>query len=410
MKQGNRSGWGKVAAVGVALLALCMPARAQVGMGGGDLTQFVTPVSKKSMNAWAQMVGMDKDQKDAALALLEGYQSQHKAMVEEMQKSFKEAQEKIQESGDWASMQKEMAAGGKKLTEKMEKLEKGFLGDVKSLLNEKQAENWPRVERARRRENGLRMGFMAGQNVDLEKMLANVQVTPDSNPELMDLVLRYEADMDRELQAFETWGKDQQAKQADMKPEDMMDPSKWTAVLKEMGDLAKKMKDVNRQYAKSMQAVLPAEKQAKFDLEVKRKSFPRVYREAYVEKAMSEADKFSDLTPEQKDSIASLRAGYVREAEGLNKDWASAIEAKEEKHGGSIGAMMSGMMGGGGGEKDEVKEARAARKELDDRTKERLLAVLKEDQKSRLPEDKPDRRDNGMNFGFDIDPPEVDDE
>jgi len=404
----SRSILASVAAA-IVLLLWTVPARAQFGMGGGDFSQFMSPISKRSINTWAQMVAMDKDQKEAALALQDGYRSQFKVMTEEMQKAFKEMGEKIRESGDFMSMQKEMAVIGKDFTEKMEKLEKGFLSDVKALLNEKQSEGWPRIERARRRDNGLRMGFMAGQNLDLEKMLAAVQVTPESNPELMAQVLRYEEEMDREIQAFEKWGKDQQAKQTEMKPEDMMDPSKWTAVLKEMGELAKKMKDVNRQYAKNMQPLLPADKQAKFEMEIKRKSFPRMYREAYVGRAMLAAEKFTDLTPEQKDSLASLHAGYARDAEGLNKAWASAIEDKEEKHGGSIGAMMAGMMGGGG-DKDEVKPAREARKELDKKTAERLHSILTADQKSRLPEDKPDPKDGNMNFGFDIDPPEPDED
>jgi len=290
----------------------------------------------------------------------------------------------------------------------MERLEKGFMSDVKSLLNEKQLEEWPRVERARRRDNGLRFGFMAGQNMDLLKMLEAAKVDLDKSPELNEQVLRYELDMDRELQAFEKWGKDQQAKQAEAA--DMFDMNKIQEMLKEMTEVSTRMRDVNRQHAKAIMALLPEEKQNAFDLEVKRKSYPRVYREAYIQRAMTQAAGFEDLTSEQKEAIARLKDGYAREAEGLNRTWAAAIDEKQEKQGGAIGSMMSGFMGGGN-EKDPVADARKSRRELDERMKERLLAFLTEDQKARLPEDKPDPRENRMmDFGFDFDVPEQDED
>lgn len=394
----------------VAVAVLCSPVRAQMGgMGGmGDMTQFMSPVTKKAVTTWAQMLKMDADQKEAALALQEGYRSSFKAMTEETQKTFREMMERARESMDWQAFQKEAATVGKEMTEKMERLEKGFMNDVKSLLNEKQLEQWPRVERARKRDNGLRFGFMAGQNMDLVKMLEAAKVDVEASPELKEQVLRYELDMDREIAAFEKWGKEQQAKQAEAA--DMFDMNRIQDMLKEMTDVSKRMRDVNRQHAKSIAALLPAEKQGAFDLEVKRKSYPRVYREVYVQRAMSQALGFADLTPDQKEAITSLRDGYAREAEGLNRTWASAIDEKEEKEGGAIGSMMSGFMGGGN-EKDPVADARKARRELDTRTKDKLLALLKEDQKTRLPEDKPDPRENRMmDFGFDLDPPDKDED
>jgi len=405
----TRSALIKLAAIAAAVLLFCAPVRAQFGMGGGDMSQFMSPVTKRAVESWAQMVGMDKDQKEAALALQEGYRSSFKSMSAEMQKAFKELGEKVQDTGDWSGFQKEAAKIGKELTEKMEKLEKGFLDDVKSLLTEQQAANWPRVERARRRDNGLRFGFVSGQNVDLVKIMTTIGVKPDASPELDEQVLRYETEMDRKIQAFEKWGKDQQAKQTEENV-NMFDMTKIQDMLKEMANLSRDMRDTNRQYAKNIQALLPADKQAKFDMEIKKKSFPRVYRESYVQKALAESERFADLDASQKEAIAQLKAGYERDADSVNKKWAAAIEEREEKQGGSIGAMMAGFSGNAD-PNDPVGESRKARRDLDDRTKEKLLSLLSEDQKAKLPEDKPDPRDRGgMDFGFSIDPPEEDDE
>ncbi len=402
-----------IAVAAVALIVWVQPVQAQFGMGGGgDMSQYMAPITKKAVESYATLLGMDKEQKEAAIALQEGYRSSFKQMQADIQKTTKEMMEKIQDSGDWSSMGKEMAKMGKDMTEKMEKLEKGFLDDVKSLLNDKQKENWPRVERTRRRDTALRMTLMAGQNVDLVKMLQSVGVKTDAPPELAEQVDRYEIEMDKALKAFEVWGKDQQSKQVKAMEDGGMnfDMASIQAMMKEMANMARGMRDTNRQYAKTIQAMLPADKRAKFDYEIKKKSFPRVYKESYAIRAISEAEKFNDLDAGQKESLATLKDGYVREQEALNKTWAAAIEDREEKLGGTMGAMMAGFMPGEKDKKDDVGDARKARKELDQRTKDKLLTILKEDQKSRLPEDKPDPKDKqGFDF-MPIDPPEPDDE
>lgn len=406
----TRSLWTKVAACAAFVLA-CLPARAQMGMGG-DMTELMAPISKKSLANFAQLVGMDKDQKEAAAALHEGYRSEFKAFRAEIQKKTQEAMEKARESGDFMSMGKEMAASGQQMQQRMESIEKGFLNDVKALLNEKQLETWPRVERMRRRETVMRMGFMAGQNVDLFRTVEAVGLKYDSSPELAAELERYEVDLDKAVKDFETWGKEYQAKQ--VKAMENPDMGKMMEegqkAIKEMAEYCRRMRDTNKQFARSIQGVLPADKQAKFEFEFKKKCFPRVYRESYPAKAIAEAEKFNDLDADQKASIASLKSGYERDLDVANKAWASAIEAKEEEHGGSIGVMMSGWMGGGDG-KDPVADARKARRELDTQTKERLHSILRKEQKERLPEDKAEPKDNGMmNWGFDIEPPEPDED
>ena len=187
------------------------------------------------------------------------------------------------------------------------------------------------------------------------------------------------------------------------------DMTKIQDMMKEMTTMAKAIRDTNRQFARTVEPLLPADKQAKFDMEIKRRSFPKVYKEGYPAKAIAEAMKFNDLDASQKETIALLKEGYERDVETANKAWAAAIEEREEKNGGTMGAMMAMYTGGGDG-KDAVGDARKARRELDGRVKDKLMTLLNEEQKKRLPEDKPDPKDNrmGMDF-FNVDPPEQDD-
>jgi hypothetical protein len=401
----SRSILAKIAAVAAALLLVCAPARAQMGMGmgGGDMSQYMTSISKKSLDSYARLVGMDNDQKDAAMALHEGYRSSFKQLRADIQKTMKDMMEKVQESGDFMSMGKEMTKTGKDMTDKLETLEKGFLEDIKALLNDRQKESWPRVERMRRRENIMRFNFMSGQSADIFRLLDTMSIKYDATPELSQELERYELELDKPVKAFETWGKDQQDKQVKaMEDGDMTKMmAGWQDTLKDMAEYGKKMRDVNRQYARTVQPLLPQDKQARFDLEFKKKSFPRVYRDGYAAKAIAAAEKFDDLDAAQAEAISGLKAAYERDLAVANRTWAAAVEAKEEKHGGAIGAMMTGMMGGNRDAKDEVSEARQARRDLDDKTGERLRSILREDQRNKLPADKPDPNEKqGMDFGF----------
>ncbi len=180
-------------------------------------------------------------------------------------------------------------------------------------------------------------------------------------------------------------------------------------MLKEMTTMSKAMRDTNRQYAKSIGALLTPEQQAKLDMEIKKKSFPRVYKESYPSRAIVEAMKFNDLDASQAGDLAALKASYERDLAEVNKKWAAAIEEREEKQGGKLGSMMAGF-GGNKDSSDAVGESRKSRKELDTRAKDKLGTILKEDQKKRLPEDKPDAKEDMMGGFFDMEPPEQDED
>ncbi len=384
------------AILALALLAVAAaPVPAQfVGAGADFGAMGMTRVGRKSVQGYAKLVGMDQAQADAAMALQEGYAESHRALTKQFQADMQKIQEEFQDTQDFSVFQKKMPKMAKEFGEKMEALEKGFMSDIRALLTPAQETAWPKVERMRRRETGLRVSMVSGQGVDLVDVLGDLKVDPSASPDLADQLDRYELDMDKKLVAMEEWGKEQQKAWTDQ--EDAFDFSKMSEMMKkaeemmkEMSEQSKSIRDVNRQYTRTLLPLVPADQQAKFDHEVKRRSFPRVYRTPWVSKAMTAADGFGDANAEQKAALAELRGGYDRELAAANAKWAAAIEAREEKTGGSMLAMMQAMQGGETGG-DEISEARQARKDLDDRYKDKLGTLLNADQKSRLPEEKSD--------------------
>jgi len=384
------------------LIGLVPAARAQMGMGM-DPSQFSAPINRRSLDDYAKLLSLTPDQKDALKSLYDSYVASHAETMKEMQKVFSDAQEKMQDTGDMKVFQKEMPKKMQAIGAKVEKLETGFYEDAKALLSADQQANWPKVERHRRREKGLRFGFLSGQAVDLVRVVNALKVDPATVPGLADQLDRYEADMDRAIAAFEKFGKEQEKRQEEFadfdmsKMQEMM--TKVKEMMKQMLEISKGMRDVNRQYARTIQPLLPEDLRPKFEAEFNRRAYPRVYRESYVTKALGAAAGFNDLSAEQKQQIGEMKAEYVREVDAANKRWASATDDREDKTGGQFMEMMDMWGGGGGNEgvKDAANKAHDDRKDLDKRYKEKLLALLSEDQKGRLPEEK--KEQNGM-FGM----------
>jgi hypothetical protein len=382
-------------AIGVLLGAAipAAPAQAQMFqmMGGGPGTDG--SISKRSIKLYGKILKFDQDQLDTMLTLHDGYASEHRGISEEMQGYMKRKQEEAMESQDWSVFQKEMPQKQREFAKRMMTAQETFLADVKGLCTPEQEERWPTLERHRKRETYLRFPVVAGVAVDVVDCLRRVGMAPEEGktpPEVTEAVEQYELTLDRKLGEVERSVKDMEEKA--MKMMENMDFQKIQEMMKKFSDEAILVRNINRDGARRVSSLLPDETRVKFDAEVQRRSFPRVYRKAYVTRAIDAAEKLPDLDGDQKTAIADIKAGYVRESGPLNDKWSAAITEREDKEGSSI----LGMMNWGGQQQDNpVSQARKARRDLDKSYQEKLMAVLKDDQKSKLP--KEDSLPQGMN-------------
>lgn len=352
-------------------------------------------VSKRSVDGYAALLGLDKVQTETAMTLLDGFRAASEATIKDFQNKLQEMQNKAQNSGDWQGFQKEMAETGQKMQEKMQGDEKQFFDDLKSICTPEQAVKWERVERMRRREQGLRMSFVSGQGVDLIQISQREGL--QGTAEVMDLLLEYESAIDKPLMDLKRMQDEQTKRQQEMMEKMSKDPMAGMEfarkMLGELAEVGRTMRGVNRDYTRKIAAVLPEEKRQAFEEAVDRRSFPRVYKSSYAAEVTRAALGLSDLSDEQKQTLGQIGRDYARDAKGLNEKWARAIEAQEDKHNGVFGVMMDGAMSQfGGAEKDAetkaVGEAWDARKELDDKTAARVKEVLNQDQWAKMPEKK----------------------
>jgi len=384
------------AAVAASVCVFERPAVAQFGMSA-DMGGATQSISTRGLEGYAKILNLGDDQKTAARALLDAHQATVRAVTEKFQKDMRSMQAELMESQDIAEFQKQIGEKSKAMGAEIKALDTRFFEDLKAVLDDEQAERWPRLERFRRRETMLRFGMVSGAGVDLIAALERAKVDPDSTPGVSDLASRYETEMDQLLVVME---RDQQAQQERMLDGGAFDMANIQKVMKEMAESAIRVRDLNRETHRKLLAAVPEDKAAAYAHEFNRRSFPRVYRTSHTSKLLKAAGGFADLTESQRADVERMLEEYSRNSAVLNEKWAKAIEAEEEAAGGTVMAMMNGFSGQGAN--PEVAEARKARRDLDKQAKERLLELLTPAQQARLPEPS-EPKDGGMGMWFGVD-------
>ncbi|MCC6321646.1 MAG: hypothetical protein IT438_09470 [Phycisphaerales bacterium] len=389
------------ASVGAAVLAP-PPAEAQMRMGmgmGGDM--LAPAVSTRELEKIGTMLSLTAEQKEAAKALLSAYQDEHGKAAKAMQDALKNAQSEFAESQDPSVFTKDLPDEMRKHQDKMKSLETGFMNDLKSLLDGKQAELWPRVERGHRREKSLPNGMLAGESVNLGSIVDDLNLEGKPSRELDQAIEAYEIDLDRAMTERDAKREEMQKKQEEgMKDFDFtkIDFDQIRKMMQDYRSSGLKVRDVNERHARLIAGALPEARQAEFTDRVRKATFPQVYKAPYPTKAMKAASEFGDLTSEQKQAISEMLASYQREVATANEAWSNAIATEEKEGGGDPFGGFGRMMPGGSNESSAVDTARKARRELDKSTISKLKALLTEDQQAKLPEKE---NDNpwGMNLG-----------
>src|SRR5436190_14293230 len=97
--------------IAAALFAVLTPrAHAQFGMGAGmgmgGAQQDV--ITKRGVEAYAKILGLDKDQHEVAMTLLEGNTTEYKAAQKKFEDGMKDIQNKVSDTQDFTLYQKEM--------------------------------------------------------------------------------------------------------------------------------------------------------------------------------------------------------------------------------------------------------------------------------------------------------------
>lgn len=346
------------------------------GFGGGRDGGMMPAINTRQVDQFAKILGMTKDQKDQAGALLEGYAQQAAAAQRAMREAGERVRDEFRDGGDpevWTKMRDQMT----KFRAERKELDDGFMNDLKSVLTPQQLEKWPSVERAARRSATLRWGRVSGERVDLIELVERQKFDDSVMASITPILATYEEDLDRELakrnEVYEG------AMQNMMEMFRNGDAARAQEMVEKGRQAGVRVRDVNRRYEKQILDVLPEEKRSTFTAEFKKESFPDAYRRTYASRAIEAAVGFKDLTPEQTEEISRLRTSFEKDVNTASAKIAAATEEAEANF------NIQDMMQRGWRQEGPASDARRDKRELDRKTLDSLRKILNEEQAKRLP-------------------------
>jgi len=409
---------GVMAAVAAALFisGVCLVA-APVATGqvmismnrGGPLADGLgPPVNERELKRYCEILGLTEDQLQTVRELFDMMSAEFKAAAEERQNRMEDVRAEFEESQDMKVFGESMPAIMERFEARRDEIEKAFFGDLRLLLTPEQDARWEKMERTRRRERTIGYGTLSGESVDLVAIMERMpSLQGESGAAISALLEQYEQDLDRVLAERNKLMEEEMAEFAGSPPGPgrLPDPAKLQESAAKVREASEKVRDVNRRYARQIVSLLPGGETgaaaAEFNRAVREASFPTVYRPSYTSRVLESLAGMEGLSAEQREAIASIEEAYRRELEAANERLAQAVEESE-----TDGSRQRISLGGGRvislGEEEAgpVSEARSAKRELDNSTLDKVLALLSEEQKAKLPprRERPDRPE-GMEFG-----------
>ncbi|MBX3357767.1 MAG: Spy/CpxP family protein refolding chaperone [Phycisphaeraceae bacterium] len=351
------------------------------GFGGDFLSN---PVSSRDLDAMAKVLGLTPEQLDAAKALLDTANAEFQPAAKAARDKMEAVREEFRETRDpsvWQGMAGQMG----EMRQVRQKIEASFMTDVQGLLTPEQTQLWPSAERLYRRNRTMGRGLISGERVDLFRLMERAEVPESVQAELKPVMEQYEVELDRELVKRNEIFDKAESQMGRLGPAmfQMMqggggDNKELTEMFEKGRDAALRVREVNRKYARQIEAMLPEEARAEFIAEFKRESFPMIYRPSYASRVVEAAEKMTDLDAAQKQGVTAIKDSFTRETNALNARAESAIEESEKNV--TPQTMFSRF------NDPTLQEIRDARRKLEDQMVQKINDLLTEAQKAQLPE------------------------
>lgn len=370
-----------VVAAGVAL-SLAPAAHAQFGGGVGMRNLFMPDFLGRDLPVFVDSLQLEEWQRPILETLLDEYNATFVTANEGFQA-------KMKETAVGASQDRVMDAISKPLVEwAAEKvvLRDDFLASVKSLLSDVQVEQWPRLERALRREKSLPNGELSGETLNLMMIFRELDAPPSAADAARVPMEEYEAKLDAALAL-----------------RDAEVDATITPILKAManndsqGGIAVQERVMMRRVGvrtvqeESLVAITTAlgdEYGAPFHKKAMQRAFPQVYRPDPINPMIDAALGLADLTEAQKTSLETLRAEFTVEYGSLQSRMVDAYrvtEPAEPRRRTEIAAQKASGATVKHSEATEIEMVKKQRDELYTKYRTLLAGLLNDVQKEAIP-------------------------
>lgn len=352
-------------------LSMSQPAMAQFGGGGFGGAQG-PQVNRTQLEEYANILGMDADQREIAAMMLEAYIDGVQTATDTLREASQKARQEFEETRDRSAFES-LREIGEATRERVETLESQFMGDLQMMLTPEQAEAWPKVEMAHRRATSLPRGLMSGERVDLFEIVESLELEGEPASEAQIVLADYGLALDRALIARN----DMYEKGLELFRN--RDFEAMQSHFEKTREASVKVRDTHRTFARRLEGVVPEAKRPAMEAAVRRASFPTVYRPNRADRALEAVRGMVGLSDDQRSQIETIELTTSRRMDQVNRKLAETIESNE------VNMSLRDIMGGGRrGNEAGTRELFGEKREIINRTIEQIRAVLTEEQSAKL--------------------------
>lgn len=265
-----------------------------------------------------------------------------------------------------------------------QKLRDDFLSSVRSQLSDVQAESWPALERALRREKSLPNGVLSGETLNLVMIVREIDVPPVVVDAARAAIEEYEVKLDQAMASRDAADDGSIATRL----KTLNDNGKFLETEERVMQLRVAVRNVQDQGVTAIRDALGADYGAKFELRALRRAFPQVYGLDPVTPLFEAALALPDLTKEQQTKLAELKARFDTDHGAIQTRYADAIRVSEPKEPRRRAEALAIKAAGGTpnfGESAEVDAVKLERQELFTRYRASIAELLNDAQKELVP-------------------------
>ncbi len=308
--------------------ALFVTLTASESFARGEADLLWTPITRREVDHFGQLLGCDHDQKAAIFTLFKGYRTQVLAIAEADEKHIKE-------SRDDESLDRRLRKIAKydaiyHTLDETDRLNGEFFKDLHALVSETQASLLPTLERYHRRHSGNRLCVSGAERLDLIEVAEAAGVA--RTPELIEALADYEERLDHLLiekghrirKLFE------RVADAEIHKEEF-DEQTLGEVLRLLAKGSLEIRDFQLGRARSIGLMLTDEERARWTTIIRERAWPRVYAFDLTGDALKLLTGVDSLTPEQKAAIVARHDRYLEAAARLGPAYVRAIDQWQEQ-------------------------------------------------------------------------------
>ncbi|MFZ4575070.1 MAG: hypothetical protein ACOYN0_11775 [Phycisphaerales bacterium] len=325
------------------LVALACPlARAQImAVSVTNPADYFRPtLQPHEIRVITRILNLAESEGAALLALYDGHAATLKARAGEISDEREEALEEAQATADLA------AAGIPKETEdawkaEAERATSTFFDDLKVLLTKEQADRWPLVERELRRFKSLGRGRIAGESLDVIRLVDEHAPAAWSNPEISGFLASYVQTLDAVIVRRDAQLDSPQATDFGKMAHD--DRAAAETFCRDVTALRVAVRDMNLKAAEQVASLLPEGKSDAFRKRVFEAAYPRITKASRTERYIRAAAAVKSLSPQQQADINDAIAAFEVRLASVQKEQAAL---KREEDATKLPLVLRGSQGG----------------------------------------------------------------